>query len=501
MPLERFTSAETSQNLRRNRVSIWPDGRLASGRMGVYASCEPSPSFEFMDNDAFFTMGSCFAREVEKNLVKAGLKAPMTELALPKEEMISGTANEILNKYTPFAMLNEIRWALTGETPPDEHLYLLADAEKDLWADPHLHPELKPAPLARLKQRRADVLQLTRSILETRVIIFTMGLVEAWYDNQSGLYLNGSPPKLALSSQPERFELHVLSYEDIMVAMEELYTLIGHYCRKDVRILITVSPVPFKATLTGRDALAANTYSKSVLRTIAESFVRRHENVDYFPSYEIVTLSDRVAAYWIDNIHVRPEMVERIMNQVFAAYMPQRAEQFVNVTSVARDDDRTGPGLYAKAVKFMRDGAFVDAANHLHMAIETYGIDGLGVPASKVHVDLGNSYISCNRPEQGELEFRKALAIDPKNASVIQKFGLALAHMKRSDEALAAFKEAIALTPEPSFIWRLGVEYQRLGRLSEAREAFKTSRDFGDSATRLAEVEVAIEASGIIAKA
>lgn len=495
MPLERFTSAEASHNLRRNRVSIWPDGRLSSGRMGIYASCAPAPSFEFQDDDAFFTMGSCFAREVEKNLIKVGLKAPMTELALPKEEMISGTANELLNKYTPFAMLNEIRWAVTGETPPDEHLYLLADAEKDLWADPHLHPDLKPAPLSRLKERRAEVLELTRSILTTRIIVFTMGLVEAWYDNLSGLYLNGSPPKLAMSSQPDRFELHVLSYEDVMSAMDDLYALIAQHCRKDARILITVSPVPFKATLTGRDALTANTYSKSVLRAATETFVRQHENVDYFPSYEMVTLSDRVAAYWIDNIHVRPEMVERIMNQVFAAYLPARADEFINPEVAEREKDRSGPALFAKAMQYVREGAHVDAANHLQIAIETHGVDGLGVPPSKVLGELGSAYINCHRPEQGEIELRKSLALAPDNPGVLQKLGLALARMKRSEEAISVFRQAIDIIPEPAYLWRLGVEYERIEKWTDARDAFIKAGGFGDSEQRLADMNQKIEAS------
>src|SRR5690606_27730028 len=124
--------------------------------------------------------------------------------------------------------------------------------------------------------------ELTRSVRDTRVIILTMGLVEVWYDKMSGLYLNGPPPKAIITAEPDRFELHVLSYEDVITALEAIHALIAKHCRSDAQILITVSPVPFKVSFTGRDALSANTYSKSVLRAAVETFARAHENVDYF---------------------------------------------------------------------------------------------------------------------------------------------------------------------------------------------------------------------------
>ena len=69
-------------------------------------------------------------------------------------------------------------------------------------------------------------------------------------------------------------------------------------------MLISVSPVPLKnVTFTGQDALTANTYSKSALRAASEEFVAGHEDVDYFPSYKIVTLTDRSAAFVEDNMH------------------------------------------------------------------------------------------------------------------------------------------------------------------------------------------------------
>jgi hypothetical protein len=50
-------------------------------------------------------------------------------------------------------------------------------------------------------------------------------------------------------------------------------------------------------TFSTMDIVVANTWAKSLLRAVAQEWAAAHENVDYFPSYEIVQNSDR-AAVW-----------------------------------------------------------------------------------------------------------------------------------------------------------------------------------------------------------
>ena len=157
---------------------------------------------------------------------------------------------------------------------------------------------------------------------QCRILVITLGLVETWFDCKTGLYLNGLPPRFTLNREPDRFELHVLEYTDIMASLDRIHALLDRYGHPDFKILLSVSPVPFKVTLTGQDAVAANTYGKSVQRAAAESFAARHANVDYVPSYEIVTQSPRDLAYMADNIHVTAPAVEHIMAGVLNAYQP-----------------------------------------------------------------------------------------------------------------------------------------------------------------------------------
>jgi len=53
------------------------------------------------------------------------------------------------------------------------------------------------------------------------------------------------------------------------------------------------------------DVVVANTYAKSLLRAVAQEWTSAHDNVHYFPSYEIVQNSDRAATWEPDLRHVK----------------------------------------------------------------------------------------------------------------------------------------------------------------------------------------------------
>jgi GSCFA family len=107
----------------------------------------------------------------------------------------------------------------------------------------------------------------------------------------------------------------------------------------DVRIVASVSPVPLKATFCGPDVLVSNCVSKSTLRSALHEALpvlrREGATVDYFPSYEIVTLAPRRDEAWRaefpdgrpDGRHVREDFVGRaIMPAFLAAYVGNDAQ-------------------------------------------------------------------------------------------------------------------------------------------------------------------------------
>ena len=105
-----------------------------------------------------------------------------------------------------------------------------------------------------------------------------------------------------------------------------------------------MSPVPLTSTHTADDVIVANGYSKAVLRTVAETIRRSDPRVIYFPSYELVVLSDRKLAWEDDLIHVTGKIVSFNVGRMVAAFVegaeagpPQSEAEAVERARQARD--------------------------------------------------------------------------------------------------------------------------------------------------------------------
>ncbi|MDZ7709219.1 MAG: GSCFA domain-containing protein [Roseovarius sp.] len=216
-----------------------------------------------------------------------------------------GAASNFLNKYTAPSILNDLGWALDRDSFPGEKIiYKVADG---VHCDPQLGLVRLPYSMAEIMEMRTRYLDAVAQVAHADVVILTLGYVEAWYDKELDLYLNIAPPPRICQAAPDRFEFRVLGFEDVRSALEGIYALLKRHREKPLKMLVTVSPVPLVSTFRDMDVLVANTYSKSVQRAAAETFAADKADVDYFPSYEAVTLSDP-AVCWArgDYRHVSP---------------------------------------------------------------------------------------------------------------------------------------------------------------------------------------------------
>ncbi len=152
-------------------------------------------------------------------------------------------------------------------------------------------------------------------------LIITLGLVEVWRDIEADVYLNHTPIPSLLRTQRQRYEFHLTSFAQNWANLEAIHTLLSRYGHPDLRIVVTVSPVPLLNTFSTMDIVVANTYAKSLLRTVAQEWATAHENVDYFPSYEIVLNSDRAAAWEPDLRHVKGAGAHHIMELFVRSYL------------------------------------------------------------------------------------------------------------------------------------------------------------------------------------
>ncbi|MGH7026584.1 GSCFA domain-containing protein [Brevundimonas sp.] len=457
MPIERIPADEAFKRFRHNRASIWPDGRKNGARLEGVATVTTKPSFEFSRDTPVLTIGSCFARNIERHLVSLGFELPMTKVALPREERVSETANDILNKYSVHSIENELRWAFEPCPVPETSLFL--ETEDGLWHDPQLAPNIIPASFERVVERRKEVMNATREMARCGLVIITLGLAESWFDLETGLYLNGAPPPAALKRYPGRFALDVLSYSEVLESLERIRELVRRHGRPDAKILITTSPVPFKATFSGEDALTANCYSKSVQRAACREFSSAHNDVDYFPSYEVVTLTERKLAFEVDNIHVRHAVVAQIMETVIAAYCPGLVQPKADAPRLT-----TLKAHEVAAAKAFKRGQYEATASIIKALIEKYDRDLTDAQRAEHLTQMGVAYLRAGLPAEGVIALKLALAENPTSARLNYKTGLGFARMKQSKSAVRYFENALALEPDtPDHAWRLGEELLRLG--------------------------------------
>lgn len=481
MPIASMSSSEAAQNLRKNMRGLWPDGRRRGQRLEGVVDVGCQPSFAFSVDDKIMTIGSCFAREVEAALARLGFTLPTLALEMPYEERMSEIPNDILNKYTIQSMANEIEWAFAP--PPVANTDLFVTAGDELWHDPHLVHNVKPASLERVAKRREAVLRTMRHLPECRIVVVTLGLAEAWFDTKLQLYLNSMPPQAALNAEPERFRLDVLSYDDIFNGIERFLGLLKRHGHPEHRVLMTVSPVPFKATFSGQDAIAANSYSKAVQRAAVEAAVRLHPHVDYFPSYEIVTLTDRKAAFKLDNIHVNQELISEIMRRAVSAYVP--GEKVAASNALPPSETRAElslSGVLGRGHAAIERGDLAVAIAEFASILFRFDKEMTMVQRAGAFSALIRALVVAGRLDEAYQHCRQWLEFDPENPTAASTMSKVLEKKRQPKQAIEMAKRACDLRPDDaSVVMRLAALLTRCGRPKEARAAAQRALDLDPS--------------------
>ena len=431
MPLLVVTASDAFKRVR-HKDSRWPrTGEAQAERLIPLAQPRFWPSFHINRSEPIFTIGSCFARNIEKQLITEGYKVAAADFEVPLDNRFKADPDALMNRYVVPSIVNELLWGF-GRPFKMRNLVFIGE---DQWFDPHLHPLVAPASLEEVITRREAITRYMARAKEARVFIMTMGLAEAWFDTHSNLYLNAVPPTVAREAYPDRFEFHLLDYGQILEKLEVIHSLLVRHGRPDFRMLVTVSPVAMNTTFTGGDVLVANTYSKAVQRAAVEAFVRSHENVDYFPSFESVMLSDRRRAWRPDQAHASDEIVRLNVLRMIEAYAdPEESTDDLQASRATRAFD---------LVQTAREAAGLDA------------------------------------PDEAIAAYRAAVEEAPNEALILLEFGRFLYEQRQNDEAVALI-EASARCGSGSYggYYYLAQVLYASRRLEEAEEAVARAREF-----------------------
>ena len=320
MPLETYPLEDLRTLAKRNPDYRWPTRSKANRLEPV---CRPrfDPSFQINRDDRIFTIGSCFAGYIGGHMRDAGFDVHPVDVQTRAPKKFRTT--DLLYRHSPFSILQTFQWGLEPDTLPAHCECYIETADGEIY-DPTLAHHAAGS-LAEIEEINQKVSEGDRAIKDCRVVIITLGLIETVFDLKTNLYLEAWPGNLVQPGDRERYEVRILSVAEILEALEEIHAILARNLEEGFKILLTVSPVPLNNSLRDCDVISANMYSKSSLRTAAEEFFLTHENVDYLPAYESVTLSERLAAWDADLRHPTRFIVRLNMARMLSRYVPDEA--------------------------------------------------------------------------------------------------------------------------------------------------------------------------------
>ena len=328
---------------------------------------EFTPSFHLRPGEVVFTMGSCFARNIESHLAMLGCRVPMLDFDLPAEEW-SGGAHGAMNRFHPPAFRQSLDWTAAirdrdGKVRWEDCQAMAFDCGEGLYFDLDMGATA-PVSKARFLERRQHVFDVFSTVFQASCLMMTPGLIEAWKDRTTGLYIHMAPRLKEMLNDPDRWEFEVLPYEtchaDLLAAIDVVRAR-----NPEVKILLTTSPVPLTSTFTTQDVRVANSYSKSVLRAVCGAVIYERPMVDYFPSYESVSLSFPKGVWKDDHLHVTHGFIAKIVTRMLDRYLE-------GVDEADRNCQRARTHLLNKNFKEAEqaaEAALRDRPDHIEAAI------------------------------------------------------------------------------------------------------------------------------------
>lgn len=251
------------------------------------------------------SIGSCFAREI-KIWLKANNYNFIETATGPCTEAGSARYDRVYNTFT---MKQEFERAF-GNFDPQEKFWEFVEQGENRLLDPYRkgvawedHDEMN-------RELAEHKLNVQKAFSEAEILIMTIGQAEIWYHKADNYVYPLVPPVQVFDESRHSFRM--TNFQENLANLERVYELFSANNSKG-HIVISLSPVPLRATFRDMNAVTANTASKSMLRAVIDAFAAAHsDRVTYFPAYEVVSVLQG-EPFEDDNRHVKSEAVDEIM--------------------------------------------------------------------------------------------------------------------------------------------------------------------------------------------
>lgn len=289
--------------------------------------------FQIDHEDAIATLGSCFAQHLARHIQDSGFNYLVTEplrIGDEQTEISSAMAHQFSARYGNIYTVRQALQLLdraNGWEPLDdvwEHDGRFYDAFRQ---------KVFPNGFATIndlaEERKIHLMKVSEVVTKSSVVVFTLGLTEAWISRQDGAVYPIAPGVVAGTMNESLYSFKNFTFDEVKNDLEAWCVRL-RTINPTIRILLTVSPVALNATFENQNVWNATTYSKSVLRASAGEIANKLPYVDYFPSYEIITCPLMQGRYFEDDMREVKEIGVRHVMRVFEKHYLNKPNSVVN---------------------------------------------------------------------------------------------------------------------------------------------------------------------------
>jgi len=298
---------------------VWPGSFHNPPPNGIF----PAPAhiaLKINRATAIASMGSCFAREIKRRLLQLNYNYLTEETDHPAavhasaawERVYSTHGMRQIFEYTFEDWKPQVRW---WKAPKSGKI-------QDPYRRVILYDDLEAAEADFERHRRHS----RRALQRAELVILTLGLTEIWQDNTDGSVIClPSGPYFNEGGDLSRYAFRVSRDPENLENLQRIHAILARH-NPGCRILVTVSPVNLWATFRkDLDVISASCNSKSTLRAVVDEFAARHDNVTYFPAFEMAAIYQPLIgrtyfAEGRENFHVNKTTVKFIMHHFFRFY-------------------------------------------------------------------------------------------------------------------------------------------------------------------------------------
>ncbi len=252
-------------------------------------------------NYTLWTMGSCFADEIGKQL---------------EDRLFNIRCNPCGTLYNPLSIARTLHRIASGATYCEADLF----QHNSLWHSPDFHSRFSaPTPGEVLSKINTAITTLHAELSSLNLLMITLGSARAFISNDSRLPV-ANCHKLPASHFTVRDVSVAETVDTLSAALQVL-----QQANPNLQVLLTVSPIRHKAYGYHADRL-----SKATLLLAVEQLCRDFDAI-YFPAYEIMNDELRdYRFYAADMIHPSTVAVEHIFRKFANAYFTPETATLAN---------------------------------------------------------------------------------------------------------------------------------------------------------------------------